>query len=166
MGLPEFIITIIRGSQAIKNGILADKGYQLNLKKHLRDISRWKPFGKMIIDFEITMDKCPICGSKTTSYANPYLTDIARICNKDHCGPESWCKILRTATNMITEIRLPVHKTAVLLKHFHNTHYTFVYNESDRKLLLYFPRLMYNDFAELTKTQQKISTYLCFSWKN
>jgi len=114
----------------------------------------------------IVLGVCPICGSKTEMYPHPFGIDDTTICKKDHCGPDSWCKITKAAYNIVTEIRVPVHKTAVFLKHFHNTKYTFVYDDGQRsakKLLLYFPKLVYHDYSELAKFQKKMATYLLFS---
>ena len=113
------------------------------------------------------ISRCPICDAPTKAIDNQY--SLSAICDTDHCGPNSWCKIVLDSRNIITEIRIPIHNTAVLLKHFHYTGYTFVYTNADsnafrdRKVLLYFPKLVYNNYSQLLKTQQKLSTYLIFS---
>lgn len=110
----------------------------------------------------IEVGRCPICGVKT--WANSSLPGYTSLCENNHCGPNSWCRVTKTIPNIITEIRIPVHNTAVILKHFHTTEYTFVYTDENRsKMLFYFPKLVFNDFNDLRKTQQKLSTYLMFS---
>lgn len=108
---------------------------------------------------EIDPKICPICKYKNTDLREMF----SWICVNSHLGPDSWCQITTATRNIITTIRIPVHNTGVLLRHFHTTGYTLIYCDKGRNLLFYYPKLVFHDYENLKKTQQKLSTYMLFS---
>jgi len=106
---------------------------------------------------------CPVCESSDYIFNYTYWSFT---CVKEHCGKGSICRVTNNSLNydiiQTIEIHLIICGSLVYLKHYPNNKYTFLY-DSDGKLLIYYPRLVFNDYKNLKKKKKKISTYLTFA---